>query len=83
MDATQILLIVVISVLTIMMVVIGIQVVFILQEVRKSLMKGNKMLDDATSVTGNISKTVTEATGLVEGIKTGLSFVSLFSRKKE
>ena len=83
MDTTQILLMVVISVLTIMMVVIGIQVVFILQEVRKSLAKTNKMLDDAGSVSGNISKTVSEATGLVEGIKTGLSLVSHFRGKKE
>ena len=83
MDATQVLIMVVILALTIMMVVIGVQVVFILQEIRKSLSKGNKMLDDVSMVSGSISKTVSEATGVVDGIKAGLSLVSLFHHKKE
>lgn len=81
MDTTQILLVIVISVLTILLVIIGIQVVYILQEIRKSLTKVNQMLDDATIVSGGISKTVTGATGLVSGLKTGLSLVSIFKGK--
>lgn len=83
MDVTQILLVVVITALTILLVVIGIQVVYILQEVRKSIMKMNKMLDDAGSVTGSVSKTVVGAAGMLEGLKTGLSFMSLFTGKKK
>ncbi len=83
MDVTQILLIVVVVVMTILLVVIGIQVIFILKEIRRSLQKANKMLDDATSVTSSLSKTVTGATGLVEGIKTGLSLVHMFGKKKD
>ncbi len=83
MDITQILLLVVISVLTILLVVIGIQVVHILKEIRKSLQKMNKMLDDAVSVTGGVSRSLKGATGLVEGLKTGLSLVSLFGKKRE
>ncbi len=83
MDPTQILLIIVISVLTVLLVIIGIQVVYILQEIRKSLQKMNKMMDDATVVTAGISKTVNGATGLVEGIKTGLSLVNMFGKKRD
>lgn len=83
MDITQIVLVIVIVVLTVLLVVIGVQIVHILKEVKKSLEKVNKMLDDAGAVTGGISRTVTGATGLLEGLKTGLSLVSLFKHKKE
>lgn len=82
MDITQILLIVVTVILTVLLVVIGIQVVYILKEVRKSMEKVNVMLDDATEVTGGISKSVTGMSGLVEGIKAGLSVVNIFGKKK-
>lgn len=81
MDITQILLVVVISVLTLLLVVIGIQVVKILQEIRKMLGKMNTMMDHAAAVSGQISKTVTGAAGLMEGIKTGLSVVNYFKPK--
>lgn len=83
MDITQILLVVVISVLTVLLSFIGVQVVYILQEVRKSFVKVNKMLDDAGEVTGGVSRTVTGAAGLLEGLKTGLSFASFFSKKSK
>lgn len=81
MDTTQILLVAVVTVLTILLTIIGVQIVFILVEVRKSLEKVNKMLDDAGTVTGGISRSVTGLGGLFEGIKTGLSFVHKFGKK--
>lgn len=83
MDATQILLIVVVSVLTVLLTVIGIQVIYILGEIRKSLQKMNKMLDDATSISHDISKSMNSVGGLFEGLKTGLSVVNFFGKKKE
>ena len=82
MDTTQILLVIVVTVLTIIFSVIGIQVVFILMEFRKMIEKMNKMLDDAGLVTGGISRSVTGMSGMVEGLKTGLSIVHLFGKKK-
>lgn len=82
MDTTQILLIVVVTVLTILLTVIGIQVVYILVEVRKSAQKVNEMLDDATEVTGGISRSFSGMSGLVAGLKSGLSIVSWFGKKK-
>lgn len=83
MDTTQILLTVVISVLTILLSVIGVQVVLILNEFRKTIEKTNKIIDDAGTVTGGISHSLTGMGGLVEGIKTGLSVVHWFGKKKE
>lgn len=83
MDTTQILLVIVVTVLTILFTVIGIQVVYILMEFRKTVEKINKMLDDAGQVTGGISRSVTGMSGMMEGIKTGLSIVNIFGKKKE
>lgn len=83
MDTTQILLIVVVTVLTILLTIIGIQVVFILKELRKTVEKMNKMLGDAGSVTGGISRSVTGMSGMFEGLKAGLSLVSHFGKKKD
>ena len=82
MDTTQILLTAVVSVLTVLLSIIGVQIVFILIEVRKSLEKMNKMLDDAGTVTGGISRSVTGMSGIMEGLKTGLSIVNLFGKKR-
>lgn len=82
-DPTQILIIVIVSSLTILLIVIGIQIVFILQEVRKSFQKINKMLDDAAVVTGTFSKSVTNLSGFTSGLSGFLQFFRIFTRKKE
>jgi len=52
-------------------------------EIKKILEKVNKMLNDAGSVTAGISRSFSGMTGLLEGLKTGLSLVSLFGKKKK
>ncbi|MDP3940982.1 MAG: hypothetical protein Q8Q49_01595 [bacterium] len=70
-DAVQIILLLVIITLAILLLVLGIQVFFILREIRQTVMKANKVLDDtgaiARSVTGPISSVAT----LVQGVSTG------------
>lgn len=83
MDTTQVLLIIVVTVLTVLLAVIGVQVVFILAEIRKSLEKFNKIIDDAGAVTRGISRSLTGMGGIVEGLKTGLSIVNIFGKKKD
>jgi hypothetical protein len=82
MDTTQVLLVIVVTVLTVLLSVIGIQVAFILAELKKTIEKINKMLDDGGMVTGGIAKGVTGMGGLLEGIKTGLNVVNLFKKKE-
>lgn len=85
-DLTQILLTMVITTLTILLVVIGIQVVKILQELRKSLEKVNKILDDATAISGSITKPIVGFSGFFDGFKDSVhlveTFLGFFLKKK-
>lgn len=81
---TQILLIIVVSVLTAVLAVIGIQIFLILKEGRRSVEKVNKMLDDA----GTISSAITKPIASLSNSLSGLSGISgllgwLVNRKKK
>jgi len=81
MDPVQLTIIGVSIALTILLIIIGIQIALILKEVRQSVQKTNKMLDDAGKVTETVSSGVTSMSGFINGIRTGISmFTSL--RKK-
>jgi hypothetical protein len=54
-DITQVVLLLVLSILTILLVVLGIQVYFILKEFRKTVIKANRVLDDTEQITKNVS----------------------------
>ncbi len=81
-DTTQILLVTVVTILTIILAVIGIQVVFILQEFRRMLERTSKIMEDAGRVTEGISTSFTGVSGILAGFKTGLTAVNVFHKKK-
>jgi len=81
-ETTQVLLVAVITVLTILMVVIGWQIVLILAEFKKMLSKFNLMADGAVSITGNLTKSVQNFSGFSDGIKSAFSIFKLFKRKE-
>lgn len=83
MDPAQITIIAVSLILTALIVVLGVQVWYILKEMRISIQKMNKMLDDGGKVTGAVSEGVSGMGGLLSGIKAGLSFFSSFRKKGE
>lgn len=76
-SSAQGLLIGVVVVLTALLVVIGIQVVNILREIKKSLEKVNKMLDDAGVITGSVAETVTGLSSFLDGVKGGFKVLEL------
>jgi len=85
-DVAQFLLIVVIMILTGLLVVIGIQVVNILKEFRKSLERINKILDDAGIISGSVAKPVADFSEFFEGVKGGfkiIEWISDFLRDKK
>ena len=49
--------------------VLGIQVYFILKELRSTLSKANKVIDNANDITENISKPIESISSLSTGIK--------------
>ena len=83
MDPVQLTIIGVSIALTIILVIIGIQVALILKEVRQSVIKANKMLDDSGKITETVSNGVTHMSGFINGLKTGVSFISSLKSKKE
>lgn len=83
MDPIQLTIIGVSITLTVLLVVLGIQVYYILKEVRDSVHKTNKMLDDAGKVTATVSDGVSSMSGFMNGIKTGLAMITSFQKKEK
>lgn len=81
MEPTQIVLIAISIVLTSLFIALGIQFWFILKEIRNSLVKVNKMLDDAGRVTGVVGEGVSNVSGLMNGIKAGMALVTSMKKK--
>lgn len=79
MDTAQILLYVVVGVLTLLLVVLGIQVFFILREARQALSRANRVLEDAEVISESISKPVGSLSTVLSGVKIG-SLIASFLR---
>jgi len=75
-DSVQLILLLVIIVLTVLLVTLGVQVFFILKEVRKTVGKANKVLESAGTISDNISGPIASLTSLISGLKAG-SFLTL------
>ena len=74
MEPVQIVLLIVIVVLTILLSVLGFQVFLILREIKKTIEKSNKVLDDAGIISESIATPVSAFSSLAMSIKTGVSF---------
>ncbi len=83
MDIAQSLLLAVVLILTGLLVFLGIQVFFILRELRRTLERANKILDNANSITESIARPISDFSGILDGVKTGMSLLSIFSKKKK
>ena len=83
MDIVQLVIIVISFILTALVVFLGVQVWHILKEMRRSIQKMNKMLDDMGKVTGTVGESFSGMAGLVSGLKAGLSVFSSLRKKGE
>jgi hypothetical protein len=81
MEPTQLVIIVISLTLATLFVILGIQVYHILGEMRTSLRKVNKMLDDMGRVSGTVGDTVSNVGGFVSGLKAGLSAIATLRGK--
>ncbi|MBI5356283.1 hypothetical protein HZB78_01580 [Candidatus Collierbacteria bacterium] len=82
-NLTQVILVVVITTLTILLTFIGIQVVYILKDLRETLHKVNKIVGQAESLTTAISKPITGISSLVEGIQSSMKIAELLGYVKK
>lgn len=78
---TQTLLIIVIVVLTSLLTVVGVQLVFILKEVRKTLVHVNQVLDQADHAIARITAPAQTLIHLVDGLKQGAKLVELVAKR--
>lgn len=74
----QILLVLVVSVLTTVLTLSGIQVFYILKELRETIRKVNKTLDDCNVITESVAKPVAGLSGFIMGLKSGSDFLRFF-----
>ncbi len=75
-DSAELVLIFVLVVLTVLLLVLGIQVFFILRELRRTVTKANKVLSDTEVITGSVSDKISGASSLISGLKVG-SIISI------
>ena len=80
-DPAQTILLVVILILSILLVVLGIQVFLILRDLRETIAKANKVLDDAGQIAQSVSAPVSTISSILMGINTGAIASSIFSKK--
>ena len=82
-DPAQTVLFLVVIILTVLLVVLGVQVFFILRELRKTLEKVNLVLDDAAMITESVSKPISSLSSLTMGLKTGATIARILSGGKK
>lgn len=76
-DTVQLVLLFVIVILTILLVVLGVQVFFILRELRRSIGKANRVLDEAGEISKNISAPLSSLSSLTTGLGAGSILTAL------
>ena len=85
-EPAQLLLIIVVTTLTILLTVVGIQVFFILKEVRRSVEKMNKILDDAGTISESVAKPISSLSssiGSLSGIVGLLGWLITRTKKEK
>jgi len=76
-DPIQILLFSVVVILTVLIVILGWQLLKTLIEVNKILTKVNGLLEGAASISGKLGTSVKDLTGFAHGLKTVLNFLKV------
>ena len=83
MDPVQLTIIIISFILTLLLVILGVQVWYIFKEIRTSLVKMNSMLDDAKKVTSTVGDSISGMAGVASGIRAALSVFKVFKKKEK
>ncbi|OGK52647.1 hypothetical protein A2966_02275 [Candidatus Roizmanbacteria bacterium RIFCSPLOWO2_01_FULL_41_22] len=82
MDTLQILLVIVLSLTTLILTIVGIQLMFVLTEARSALKKLNKIIHSFDTVGMNLHQGLGEIAGFINGIKSVIKILEVTSSKK-
>ena len=80
MDITQAVILTVIVVLTVFLLVIGFQAFFVLKDLRRTLGKMNKLMEDTDNIVEQVKKPVESALNLFAAVATGAGIAHLLKR---
>ncbi len=80
---TQILLAVTLSVTTIFLVIVGIQVVLLLREIRETLRRTNNIIEGFERVGLGVESGFNEVVGFLSGVKGVFKILDTFKRKRD
>lgn len=85
MDTTQIVLLAVVIILAVFLVALGFQAFFVLRDLRKTLVRMNKLADDADNLVDQVRKPIASAGSFVTALVAGAGLTHLLKRgdKKE
>jgi hypothetical protein len=82
MELTQILLFAVVGILTILLVAVGVQVMIILFQFKKTVNKLDKFLEDANVISQSVARPMAGVNNFLEGLKSMKSLVEIVSEKQ-
>lgn len=83
MDNTQLLLIGVVTVLTALLTLIGVQVFFILKEIKRTIEKMNKMLDDMGLISESVARPIASLSSSITGVSGIAGLLGWLSQRKK
>ena len=82
-DPVQVVLLVVVVLLTLLLLGLGVQVFFILKELRQTLFRANKVLENTESITESVSEPMTFISNLLLSAKSFSTISSLLKRVRD
>lgn len=76
-ETLQIILFIMLVVVIIFFLILGVQVFFLVKEVRSTVSKANKVIDNTSLITENVSGRISSLSDLVGGVTTGTMAVKI------
>ena len=83
MDPTQLLLTLVLATTTIFLLIVGIQLIFLLRELRKTLKNANSIIDGFKKIGFSVDSGFKEIAGFLIGIKTIIKLIDSVTKSKK
>lgn len=83
MDQTQLILSVALTVSTVILVIVGVQLILVLKDLRKILKKVNTVFDALEKFGLSLNHGFSEVYGFIAGFKTIFKIIDLFHKKKD
>lgn len=82
-DTTQILIVAAVTIMTVVLTIIGIQLIFILKDVRRIIHRADNLMDSLEAVGLNVSHGYGEVIGFITGVKKILNVVDYISTSED